>query len=92
GKTTVSQQKGLVMVEERGTFQTNCSYQICHFVAMLWYQQRGGQTPHLLSYHIAAGPKQSSQLTTCLNTTGKYKLQQLEEFEVSDAGLCLCSV
>ncbi|KFQ74508.1 hypothetical protein N337_00267, partial [Phoenicopterus ruber ruber] len=91
-KTTISQQKGLVMVEERGTFQISCSYQICHFGAMLWYHQRGGRTPHLLSYHTAAGPKQSSQLTTWLNTTGKYKLQQLEEFQISDACLCLCAV
>lgn len=59
---------------------------------MLWYQQRGSQGLHLLLYHTAAGPKQSSQFITWLNTTGKYKLQQLGEFEVSDAGLCLCAV
>ncbi|NXK15602.1 TVA12 protein, partial [Herpetotheres cachinnans] len=91
-KTTVSQQKELVIVEERGTFQTACSYQICYFGAMFWYQQRGRQTLHLLSYHTAAGPKQSRQLTTWLNTMGKYELQWLGEFEVSDAVLFLCAV
>ena len=67
------------MVEERGIFQTTSSYETCHFGAMLWYQQRGGQTPHLLSYHTTAGLKQSSQLTTLLNTTGRYELQPVEE-------------
>ncbi|KFU99207.1 hypothetical protein N339_04701, partial [Pterocles gutturalis] len=87
-----SQQKGLVTMEERGTFHTTSSYQICHFGAMLWDQQRGCQTPHLLSYHTADGPKQSIQLTTWLNTTGEYKYQRLEEFELSGASLCVCAV
>ncbi|NXK21762.1 TVA12 protein, partial [Arenaria interpres] len=84
--------QGLIMVEERGTFQTTCSYQMCHFGALFWYQQRRDQNPHLFSYHTPAGPKQSSQLTTWLNAMGKYKHEQLEEFEAADAGLCLCVV
>ncbi|KFV39306.1 hypothetical protein N341_02098, partial [Tyto alba] len=91
-KTTVSHQKGLVMVEERGTFQTTWSFQIRNFCSVLCYQQRGGQIPHLFSYHTSAGPKWTRLLTTWLNIMEKYKLQWLQEFEVSDAGLCLCAV
>lgn len=74
------------------TFQTSSFYQIFHFGAMRWYQQRGDQTLHLLSCHTAAVPKHSRQLTPCLNTTGKYKLLQLEESEVFDTSFCLCAV
>ncbi|NWU49842.1 TVA11 protein, partial [Dromas ardeola] len=91
-QTIITHQEGQVNAEEKGTFQSTFIYQTANFHGLFLYQQRKGQAPHLVPYQAAAGPKNSGQLTTLLNTTGKYSLLQLEEVELCDSALYLCAL
>ncbi|KGL88059.1 hypothetical protein N301_13008, partial [Charadrius vociferus] len=84
-------QEGQVTVEGKDTFQSTCTYQTTDFMACLVPAEERTH-PTEVSYQAAAGPKHSGHLTTLLNTTEKYSLQQLAEVKVSHSALYLCAV
>ncbi|XP_035170471.1 uncharacterized protein LOC118160048, partial [Oxyura jamaicensis] len=92
GQTSVTQQDGQVTVEQGNTFQTTCTYQSSNFYALIWYQQKKGQAPQLVTYHTTAGTKQKDRFTVQLNTVEKSSVLRLKEVELSDSALYLCAV
>ncbi|NXA44018.1 TVA12 protein, partial [Eudromia elegans] len=92
GQSSVTQEDGLVPVEEGGTFQTTCTYQSSTFDAFLWYQQRRGEAPQLILYQGTDGRKESGRFSALLNRAGQSSVLRVEEVQLSDTALYLCAV
>uniref|UniRef100_A0A663F383 Immunoglobulin V-set domain-containing protein n=1 Tax=Aquila chrysaetos chrysaetos TaxID=223781 RepID=A0A663F383_AQUCH len=91
GQTTVTQQEGQVTVKERGTFQTTCTYQVTNFYGLLWYQQRKGQGPQLISYQYRARVD-SGRFSSALTVETSQVLLNVRDAELQDSATYFCAL